>query len=198
LKYDTILFDFDGVLVDSEPIHYACWSDILADFGIALDWDFYARECIGVSDRLMIERLCGTIGFDRLWQEYPRKAAMFRERVTANPPFDKSTIDLVKRLNTYKLGVVSSSGRMEVEPPLEQAGIRPYFQALVCGREVENLKPAPDPYLKAAELLQAKKPIVIEDSDAGEESGRAAGFDVLRVSGPLDAVSRLSAMLKLS
>jgi HAD superfamily hydrolase (TIGR01509 family) len=52
---------------------------------------------------------------------------------------------------------------------------------MVCGKEAGNLKPAPDPYLRAAELLGAKKPLVVEDSAAGEASGRAAGFEVLRV-----------------
>jgi HAD superfamily hydrolase (TIGR01509 family) len=79
------------------------------------------------------------------------------------------------------MAVVTSSNRAEVEPILEKAGLLAYLKAAVYGGDVARLKPAPDPYLKAAELLGAKRPLVIEDSDAGEESGRAAGFDVLRV-----------------
>jgi HAD superfamily hydrolase (TIGR01509 family) len=60
-------------------------------------------------------------------------------------------------------------------------GIRACFHELVCGKEVENLKPAPDPYLKAAELLGARQPLVIEDSESGVASARAAGFEVLRI-----------------
>jgi beta-phosphoglucomutase len=185
--WDSILFDFDGVLADTEPIHYACWKQILHPFGIDLEWGFYARECIGVSDRFMIERLAGArtppVLFDEIWKESGRKQMLFRERLEAEHPFLPETVALVKTLApVYKLGVVSSSGRQEVEPPIERAGIRDCFQAFVCGREVANLKPAPDPYLRAAELLGATKPLVIEDSDAGVASGRAAGFDVLRVS----------------
>jgi beta-phosphoglucomutase-like phosphatase (HAD superfamily) len=55
---------------------------------------------------------------------------------------------------------------------------------MVCGREVAHLKPAPDPYLKAAELLGARAPLVVEDSDAGVASGLAAGFEVVRISTP--------------
>jgi len=187
LSWDALLFDFDGVLADTEPIHYACWRDILEPFGIQLDWGFYQKQCIGISDRLMIHTLAAErvppIPFDEIWPEYERKQIMFRDRLEANPPFHNETIELIRNLSDhYKLAVVSSSGRTEVEPPLERAGFRSCFETLICGREVANLKPAPDPYLKAAELLGARRPLVIEDSDAGVTAGRAAGFEVLRVS----------------
>ena len=97
----------------------------------------------------------------------------------------------------YKLAVVSSSGRSEVERPIQKAGFRDCFGAMVCGREVANLKPAPDPYLKAAELLGSRKPLVIEDSDAGVASGLAAGFDVLRISTSDRVVEELLARLSV-
>lgn len=192
--WDSILFDFDGVLADTEPIHYDCWKQILAPFGIDLDWNFYANECIGVSDRFMIERLAGArnppIPFDDIWRESGRKQILFRARLETEAPFLPETLSLVRNLHrSFKLGVVSSSGRQEVEPPIEKAGIHHCFEAFVCGREVANLKPAPDPYLRAAELLGVKKPLVVEDSDAGVRSAKAAGFDVLRVSSA-DAVAR--------
>ncbi len=194
MTWDAILFDFDGVLADTEPVHYDCWKQILQPFGIELDWGFYAKQCIGVSDRLMVQRLAGErtppVAFDDIWPEYNRKQAMFRERLETSAPFLTETMEMIRDLShIYKLAVVSSSGRSEVEPPLERAGIRPYFQTLVCGKEVPNLKPSPDPYLRAAELLGAKRPLVIEDSDSGVASGTAAGFEVLRVSSA-DAVSR--------
>jgi beta-phosphoglucomutase len=193
LGWDALLFDFDGVLADTEPIHYACWRELLAPYGIDLDWGFYARQCIGVSDRKMIQQLASArtppIPFDDIWPDYEKKQVMFRERLETQQPVRSDTIGLIRDLSeNYKLAVVSSSGRSEVEPPIERAGIRPCFQAFVCGREVPNLKPAPDPYLKAAELLGVLNPLVIEDSDAGVASARAAGFEVLRVSGP-DAVA---------
>jgi beta-phosphoglucomutase len=186
-RWDAVLFDFDGVLADTEPIHYSCWRDILKPWNIDLNWDFYVRSCVGVSDRLMIERLAGErvppVPFDELWPHYTRKQAMFRERLEQASPFFEDTLALIRELSDfYKLAVVSSSGRTEVVPPIERAGIGACFQAFVCGKEAQNLKPAPDPYLKAAALLEAKKPLVIEDSTAGVASATAAGFDVLRVS----------------
>ena len=185
MKFDSILFDFDGVLADTEPIHYECWLEILAPFGIQLPWDYYQRECIGISDRLMVERISTPESFDLIWPQYSRKQALFRDKLALNSPFLAETAALIVELaSSYKLAVVSSSGRAEVEPPIIRAALRNHFQAMVCGREAGNLKPSPDPYLRAAELLGASKPLVVEDSEAGETSGRAAGFEVLRVSSP--------------
>jgi beta-phosphoglucomutase len=182
LIFDSILFDFDGVLADTEPIHYDCWLEILAPHGIQPTWDYYQRECIGISDRLMVERISTPALFDLIWPKYALKQALFRHKLMLKSPFLFETTRLIADLAPrYKLAVVSSSGRTEVEPPIVRAGLREYFQALVCGKEAGNLKPAPDPYLLAAELLGANRPLVVEDSAAGEESGRAAGFEVLRV-----------------
>ncbi len=186
-RYDAILFDFDGVLADTEPLHYECWKTILAPFGIHLNWPFYQARCIGISDKLMVERLAAErvppLPAEDWMPAYHSKLGMFRQNIETNPPFLAETITMVRELSLmYKLGVVSSSGRSEVEAPIERAGFRDCFQAIVCGKEVEHLKPAPDPYLRGAQLLGASRPLVVEDSDAGVESGRAAGFDVLRVS----------------
>jgi HAD superfamily hydrolase (TIGR01509 family) len=184
-KYDAILFDFDGVLADTEPVHWQCWVEIIEPFGIELPWEVYSRKCIGVSDRKMIEALASEaktpVDPELLWAQYDDKKRRFRERIIPSNPVSLAAIELVQSLCDYKLALVTSSGRSEVEPVLEAAGIRECFQAAVFGGDVQRLKPAPDPYLKAAELLNARHPLVVEDSDAGCESGLAAGFDVLRV-----------------
>lgn len=198
--WDSILFDFDGVLADTEPLHFECWRDILEPFGIHLNWPFYQKRCIGISDRQMVERLAAErvppLSLAEVMPAYHSKVGIFRSRIMAEPPFLAETVELVRNLSPdYGLAVVSSSGRSEVEPPIELAGIRPCFQAIVCGREVENLKPAPDPYLRGAELLGARRPLVVEDSDAGVASGRAAGFDVLRVSSAARVAEEVRAAL---
>jgi beta-phosphoglucomutase len=185
-RYDAILFDFDGVLADTEPLHCKCWAEILRPFGYELTWEVFTRDFVGVSDQDLIRRMAAArvppIPFDDLWAEYPRKKELFRARVTEAPPISDQTVSLIKTLHSdYKLAVVSSSARLEIEPPLVKRGIRAYFQELVCGKEVQNLKPAPDPYLRAAELLAAKRPLVVEDSEAGVTSAKAAGFDCVRI-----------------
>lgn len=185
-RYDSILFDFDGVLVDSEPVHYECWSEILGKFGLRLSWDAWCANCIGVSDRAMLQRMCAELSppihVETLYATYPAKNARFRELMETRMPFFDGVRELFESLyRKYALAVVTSSGRNEVEALLEKAGLTPYLHATVYGGDVKRLKPAPDPYLRAAELLHARHPLVVEDSDAGEASGRAAGFDVLRV-----------------
>ena len=184
--YDAILFDFDGVLADTEPIHWRSWRDILTPFGIDLTWETFQRECIGVNDRdfgrMLAARRVPPLEFDELWAQYPRKKELFRERVISEQPFLRETLELIHNLQQdYRLAVVSSSARSEIEPALVSAGIRDCFRELVCGKEAANYKPAPDPYLRAAELLAASRPLVVEDSEAGVASAQAAGFDVVRV-----------------
>jgi beta-phosphoglucomutase len=202
--FDSILFDFDGVLADTEPIHFACWREVLAEFGIDLAMS-RLPEFVGVSDRAMLERLGAEreppVSADELWPSYGRKQTLFRSRVQSRSGAEQliraETVELLNSLRLYyKLAVVSSSHRSEVEPVLERAGIRLWFHALVCGMEIPNLKPAPDPYLRAAELLSASRPLVVEDSDAGVAAGFGAGFEVLRVSAPEALPKELTAFLK--
>jgi HAD superfamily hydrolase (TIGR01509 family) len=184
-KYEAILFDFDGVLVDSEPVHFVCWQEILQPFGLELDWKTYCEKGIGVSDRAMLTMLCKQsdppLDIELLAAEYPRKKDMFRTKMLAAPSISSTVINLLDSLAAYKLAVVTSSGRSEVEPILEAAGIRSRFHAAVFGGDVKYLKPAPDPYRLAVERLGVSRALVIEDSEAGIASGIAAGLDVLRV-----------------
>jgi HAD superfamily hydrolase (TIGR01509 family) len=184
--FDSILFDFDGVLADTEPVHYACWADVLAPAGIRLKWEFYRAHCIGIDDREMLRMLAAQCHPPRdaedLWKLYPAKKELFRARVAAAPPFDAGLEGFLRELDgPYKLAVVSSSSCSEIEPMLEAGGLRRYFQTVVGGESVKHHKPAPDPYLLAAERLGVRAPLVVEDSAAGIASGHAAGFEVLAV-----------------
>ncbi len=201
MTYEAIFFDFDGVLVDSEPLHYGCWSEVLDPHGVRMSWDEYAAYCVGVSDRALIERFCqlsgGRAEFDTLWAEYPKKKALFRDRMLADVPMPAATRRLLAGLNGYKLAVVSSSGRTEVEPPLVEAGVRDYLDTLVCAEDVARHKPAPDPYQEAARRLGVSRALVVEDSEAGQASGRAAGFDVVYIPRPERTAELVSAHLGL-
>jgi beta-phosphoglucomutase len=183
LRYDALFFDFDGTLVDSEPLHYACWQEILRPFGIELDWDTYERNCIGVSDRQMVSQLASQAGvdFDALYAQYPRKKEMLRERILAGPPMPDATRQRLLAGFEIPIAVVSSSYQLEVEPVLAQLGLESLFATMVFGDHVANLKPHPEPYLEAARRLGVKSPLVFEDSEAGLASARAAGFEVVHV-----------------
>jgi HAD superfamily hydrolase (TIGR01509 family) len=185
-EFDAILFDFDGVLADTEPLHFACWAEVLAPVGVPLEWEFYRDRCIGVDDREILRMLAARSNpprdWETLWERYAAKKELFRARVAKSPPFAPGLGDFLAGLHTqYKLAVVSSSGRAEIETALAAGGLLDLFDALVCGREAGGVKPAPDPYLLAARLLASSRPLVVEDSESGIASARAAGCEALAV-----------------
>lgn len=200
-RFDAILFDFDGVLLDSEPVHWACWAEVLAPLGVNLTWEFYRDHCIGIDDREML-RMMATKSeppkdWSLLWAQYPAKQVLFRARMEMAPPFDVGLPALFAELDgAYKLAVVSSSACYEIEPLLEVVGLRRHFGTVIGGDSVKRHKPAPEPYLLAAERLGARRPLVLEDSPAGIASGRSAGFEVLAVPRPADMPDLLRRRLR--
>ena len=197
----AIFFDFDGVLVDSEPLHWKTWADVLKTKGIELGYEDYLRRFIGVSSREMLRILWQDLGrpFDtevfQAW--YAEKRALFRRGDLRVPPELAGFI--AGRLSGYRLGVVSSSRRSEVEPYLASAGLRPRMDILVCAEDVTHLKPSPEPYRKASELagLAPGDCLVVEDSDAGEQSAREAGMQAVRVMAPGEVEERLRTVLSV-
>jgi beta-phosphoglucomutase len=183
--FDAILFDFDGVLLDSEPLHCACWAEVLAPLGIRVEWDYYREHYLGVADRDMIPLIAARAdpprNWETLWERYPAKRECLRKKLEQPPFLPELTALLADLRRGHKLAVVSTSVRVEVEPALIAGGIRRYFDAVITGENTERHKPAPDPYLLAAQQLSARNPLVLEDSQTGISSGRAAGFEVLAV-----------------
>jgi beta-phosphoglucomutase len=206
----AVFFDFDGVLVDSEPLHCECWAEVLAGYGIPMDAEGYTRQFIGVSNRDMIEILCRQHGraFDAAFFDecYGKKKIIYEQRVVVRCRTPADLLDFIRtRSKALRFGVVSSSARSEVEPHRVGQGIREAITALVCQEDVEKLKPAPDPYLRALELVNAAldgngpigagECLVVEDSGPGAEAGFQAGMRVLRVSGPGEVLKLLRAFV---
>jgi beta-phosphoglucomutase len=195
-EFEAILFDFDGVLLDSEPVHCACWAEVLAPFGIVVEWEYYREYGVGVDDREMLRTLAANSDpprkWEELWAQYPAKKKLFQARMAQLPPFDPWLDGFLSDLHrAYKLAVVTSSATTEIAPILAAGGIRRHFDTLVGGEDVKRHKPAPDPYLLAAQRLGVRTALVVEDSQVGLASGRAAGFEVLLVKGPADLQERV-------
>ena len=194
-QFEAILFDFDGVLLDTEPVHWACWAEMLKTVGLELTWEYYRDHCIGIDDRDMLRVMARNAdpprNWDDLWALYPAKKRLFQARMT-EPPFEPELAAMLPGLSRdYRLAVVSSSACVEIEPLLQAGGIRPHFATIVGGENVARHKPAPEPYRLAAERLGVKCALVIEDSPAGIESGRAAGFEVMAVRHPREVAGAL-------
>ena len=156
-----------------------------------MTWEFYRAHCVGIDDREML-RISGEltnppVTWEELWPLYAPKKERFARQVIVEPPFSAELGPFLKELHgTYKLAVVSSSSCSEIEPPLVAAGLRQYFDTIVGGESTpgDRHKPAPDPYLLAAERLGVTQALVVEDSAAGIAAGRAAGFEVVEIKHP--------------
>lgn len=203
----AIFFDFDGVLADTEPLHYQCWAQVLAPQGISFTWPHYVSEMVGLSNRQMVELLCRQAGktYSRDFFErcYAEKKVLYQGQILDCPMPDQLLGFVREQGSRYKMAVVSSSSRCEVEPPLISRRVRQYFSALVCEEDVENHKPAPDPYLHAlcvvntgaSRKIAAAECLVVEDSGPGLEAGCRAGMRVLRVPSPSEVLELVERQL---
>lgn len=199
----AVLFDFDGVLVDSEPIHHVAWSAALAPLGIHLSAELYLERFIGIEDRGAIEYLASTQTahtFDDLWATFPRKQQIFLERMLAEPLVPESSTKLLEQLKAegYGLAVVSSSSGCEVWPILERNGLRHLFDVGIFAEDVQRKKPHPEPYQKALEAIGVPQALVVEDSNAGIAAATAAGCEVIQVTDVTQMASQVRERLGLT
>jgi HAD superfamily hydrolase (TIGR01509 family) len=188
VKYDAVLFDFDGVLADTEPLHFQAWRDTLHPAGVTLGWDYYVSRCIGLADREMIAMLGRQADppktLEELWPLYPLKKRRFQSLTEEIRLVSPETIEAINSLRSYRMAVVTSSARSEIERILKKENLLHLFAIGVYGDEVSKLKPDPEPYATACSRLGTSHAVVFEDSEAGLASARAAGCDVVHVPHP--------------
>jgi len=183
----ALLFDFDGVLADTEPLHWRAWREIVQPFGIDLDWVTFRDTCIGVTDSAMLHKLCALaekpVTPDELRAHYPQKRKLFHDLVDGRSLIPADLVELLKSLTQFRLGVVTSSNRAEIESILQKEQLLQVLGVVVYGNDVRHHKPDPEPYLLAMEWLgvAACDTIVFEDSAAGMQSARAAGCHAVQV-----------------
>lgn len=195
----AVLFDFNGILVDDEPIHLEMFQRVLADEGIALTADSYYTHYLGLDDRGCFAKVLGDAGqvptMPRLMRLIARKASYYQERIRAGGyPFFPGAVELVGELAAAgrMLGVVSGALREEVEGAFRQAGLRDRFKVLVTAEDVNEGKPDPEGYLRALEALNSIPPLperlihphevlAVEDSPAGLAAARDVGLVTLAV-----------------
>lgn len=194
-NYDGLLFDFDGVIVDSEPIHFQSWRELLDSIGIALTWEWFNSHCVGVADTELFDTIAGlnpAVNGEQVRRLYPAKTTLYRDTMRHAPPFAPGIHQLLTDLAAAGLpyGLVTSSFREEVLPILTSGGL--HFNHHIFADDVTFRKPHPEPYLKGAAALGKQRILAIEDSNHGANSARAAGLTVLQIanSHELDAKVR--------
>jgi len=181
----AVIFDMDGVLLDSEPLHYEAVRQALAEQGVDFPFDDYARY-LGTTLTSTWDELCERYPITMTLEQFEaRYNADVLKHYQAGAPLISGARELVEQLReaAVPIAVASSSHRMWVNAALEGAGLSHYFDQTTAGDEVSMGKPSPEIYLKAAEKLgvDPARCIAIEDAPAGVESANAAGMKVVLV-----------------
>lgn len=179
-----VIFDLDGVLVDTGWAHKQSWYDLAEKEGFSMSDEFF-YSTFGMRNDQIIPMLLAAVsseGVDRLskWKEQ-RYREIIAEKLTLPSGVGELLSDL--KMCGFLLAVGSSAPKANLNLVLERVRITNYFDACVTGEEVVEGKPAPETFLKAAEKLglPPDRCIVVEDAVQGVEAGRAAGMPVVAV-----------------
>lgn len=185
MNYKAILFDMDGVIIDSEPLHAAAFKATLLHHGKDLTDAQYKEYFAGKTDKDGFERyfesINETVDLALIMNEKTQKYLQISAKQLEAYP---GVISLIKELSvTHQLALVTSSSSAEVDVALQTLGITNAFEVVISADDIKNGKPDPEGYVKALEQLAVAKEecVIVEDSPSGVKAGKAAGVDVIAV-----------------
>jgi len=182
----ALIFDLDGVIVDSMPLHTRAWRVYLERLGItATDHDIEHRMH-GRHNADIVEVFIGSrLTAQQIFDHGAAKEQLYRELMGTDLKHHlvPGIQDFLEYWSELPLAIGSNAEPLNVDLVLDGAGLRSRFQAIVDGHQVEHPKPAPDVYLRAAKLLNIAPAdcVVFEDSPGGIQAARAAGMRVVGV-----------------
>ena len=181
------LFDFDGVLVDSEPVHLEAFRDVMRPLGITVTDEAYAAKYLGLDDygaiRAILTDANYTFSPDRIRQLVEQKAPAFMRRFKDSLRVYDGAADIVRRrANRGPVGIVSGALEPEIRFGLERMGVLDVVRFVISAEACRACKPDPEGYELALQRLDRGVPaVVVEDSIAGVQAGKAAGLRVAAV-----------------
>lgn len=180
----AIIFDMDGLMIDSERVTFECYQEILKGMNLTMDEEFY-KTLLGKPLKGIYQRFYDVYGNDFPIEDVIKDvhALMAKRFETEGVPIKtglKSLLEYLKE-NNYKTIVATSSNRDRVDTILSQAQITDYFDDSICGDEVIKGKPNPEVFLKSCQKLgvNVDEAIVLEDSEAGIQASYDAGIKVI-------------------
>ena len=199
----AILMDFNGVIINDEPVHLKAYQDILNGEDIELTKEHYYAS-MGMDDRSFIKSAYARAEKDltenRLAAIREAKTAKWREAVEREIPLFEGVDNFIRKMEKdFVLGVVSMARREEIEFVLEATNLRGCFSVVVSAEDISNHKPNPECYHKGFNLIDAVRTnrgsnpivhtdcLVIEDAPAGIRAGKAAGLKTLGITNTVSA-----------
>jgi pseudouridine-5'-monophosphatase len=179
-KRTAIVFDMDGLMVDTEPLSHQAWNELLRPYGHTLT-DEMIQQMIGLRAEVSSQFVIDTFGLPLSVAEIiPRRAAIYAGIRARGVPVMPGLIALQEQIAARRMpwGVATSSPREHAQEILAQLGLSTACQAIAAGDEVKRGKPAPDIYLLAAERLGVapEQCLALEDSGPGSQAAVAAGM----------------------
>ena len=210
--FRAVIFDFDGVITDSEVLHLRSFNKILERFDLQISSRDYYRNYLGLSDfdlfTLLIEKNIIKVSKGSIGDLIKQKNVIFEELMENDGKIIGGVREFLDTLRNKAITMAICSGALsaEIELILEQANLRSYFEFIVAADHVGRGKPSPEGYLLAIEKLGfGKLPgligsecIAIEDSHWGLEAAKAAGMHTIAVTNSYDADQLTTAEMVVS
>lgn len=184
----AVVFDFDGVIANSEPLHFRAYRDVLSDRGLTLTESAYYENYLGYDDIGAFRAIAADAGVviteADIADLVARKAVRLEDLEKAGSVLFPGAREAIARMAAaWPTAIASGALKAEIVRVLEHEGLRPHFPVLVSAEDTPASKPDPAPYLLAVELLGATVPslkpsecVAIEDSKWGLVSARNAGL----------------------
>ncbi|WMJ67693.1 HAD family phosphatase [Stenotrophomonas sp. 24(2023)] len=181
---DAVIFDMDGLMIDSERVSLACWMQASREHGLALDEAFFLRM-VGLGDKDSLALMRQHADDARVLAIAARCHDLYEERTQQGLPLRPGIIELLELLRAHGIprAVATSTRQPRANRKLGATGLLPYFDAVVTSSDVAHPKPAPDIYLLAAQRLgqDPARCLALEDSPAGIRAALAAGMTAIQV-----------------
>jgi HAD superfamily hydrolase (TIGR01509 family) len=197
----AVIFDFNGVIVDDEPLHLELIQQVLREEGVSIKADDCRARCLGVPDfagfqTILAGQRQGAVETGYINQLIARKAGYYLQAIRERDLLFPGVSALIQRLTAqFPLALVSGALRQEVEFVLARSGLRDAFRAIVTAEDVTLGKPHPEGFLQGLKLLaQAQKIqphecLVVEDSVAGVAAAKRAGMYCVAVTNSYPAAA---------
>ena len=181
----ALIFDMDGVVIDSNPEHCATWAEFNRRYGIETTDEMIGRMYGRRNDEIVRDYFGDGLSDEEVAARGAAKEQLFRERLggRVQDVLVPGILNFIQEYQECPIALATNAEPANVEFVLNSSGLRPYFRAIVDGHQVRNPKPDPEVYVKAASLLKIapENCIVFEDSLSGVTAARRAGMRVIGV-----------------